>query len=69
MNECLDRLLSSSVFEKFLRQQKLLRYLVKETLVGNAHRLMGYTLGVELFGRGEDFEPPYLKPATSIRCS
>lgn len=57
LNECLDRVLSSPVFEKSHRQQDLLRYLVKETLAGNAHRLKGYTLGVEIFDRGEDFDP------------
>ncbi len=55
--ECLERVLSSPVFEKSLRQQDLLRYLVKENLAGNGQRLKGYTLGVELFGRGVDFDP------------
>lgn len=55
--ECLERVLSSHSFEKSPRQQDLLRYLVKESLAGNAERLKGYTLGVELFGRGVDFDP------------
>lgn len=54
---CLERVLSSPFFEKSPRQQDLLRYLVKESLAGNAERLKGYTLGVELFGRGVDFDP------------
>ncbi len=57
LNECLDKVLFSPVFDKSHRQQNLLRYLVKETLAGNAHRLKGYTLGVEIFDRGEDFDP------------
>src|SRR3990167_894243 len=57
LNECLDKVLLSPVFEKSHRQQDLLIYLVKETLAGNAHRLKGYTLGVEIFGRGVDFDP------------
>lgn len=57
INECLDHVLLSPVFEKSPRQQDLLRYLVKETLAGNAHRLKGYTLGVEIFGRSADFDP------------
>ncbi len=57
VHECLERLFSSPPFEKSPRQQDLLRYLVKETLAGNAERLKGYTLGVELFGRGVDFDP------------
>ena len=43
--------------QKSHRQQALLSYLVKETLAGNAQRLKGYTLGVEIFGRGTDFDP------------
>lgn len=57
LNECLDKVLFSPVFEKSHRQQDLLRYLVKETLAGNAQRLKGYTLGVEIFDRGADFDP------------
>lgn len=55
--ECLEKVLSSSVFEKSHRQQDLFRFLVKEMLNGNAHRLKGYTLGVEVFGRSADFDP------------
>ena len=54
---CLDKLLASPIFEKSHRQQDLLRHLFKETLNGNAQRLKGYTLGVEVFGRGADFDP------------
>jgi len=57
LNECLDKLLLSPIFDKSPRQQDLMRYLVKETLVGNAQRLKGYTLGVEIFARGADFDP------------
>ncbi len=57
LNQCLDKVLFSPVFEKSHRQQDLLRYLVKETLAGNAHRLKGYTLGVEIFDRSADFDP------------
>lgn len=57
LDSCLDRVLSSPIFEKSPRQQALFRYLVKETLSGNALRLKGYTLGVEIFGRGTDFDP------------
>lgn len=55
--ECLNKILSSTLFDKSPRQQELLRYLVKETLAGNAERLKGYTLGVEIFGRSADFDP------------
>ena len=45
LNTSLDKLLLSPIFDKSPRQQDLLRYLVKETLAGNAERLKGYTLG------------------------
>ena len=57
IHECLEKVLSSNVFEKSSRQQELLRYLLKETIAGNADRLKGYTLGVEIFGRSGDFDP------------
>ena len=57
LNESLNRLLLSPVFDKSPRQQNLLRYLVKESIIGNAERLKRYTLGVELFNRGADFVP------------
>lgn len=57
LNASLDKLLLSTIFDKSPRQQDLLRYLVKETIAGNSDRLKGYTLGVELFNRGEDFDP------------
>lgn len=56
-NECVDKLLTSPIFVKYHRQQGLLRYLIKETLAGKAHRLNGYTLGFEVFKRGVDFDP------------
>lgn len=57
IDACLNSVLFSPIFEKSHRQQDLLRFLVKETLAGNAQRLKGYTLGVEIFGRGTDFDP------------
>jgi len=39
------------------RQQRFLRYLVDETLGGNAERLKGYTIGVEVFERDRDCYP------------
>lgn len=57
LNGCVDKLLSSPIFVKSFRQQQLLRYLVKETISGNAQRLKGYTLGLEVFKRGSDFDP------------
>lgn len=57
VDACLSNVLLSPVFEKSHRQQELLRFLVKEAMAGNAHRLKGYILGIEIFGRRSDFDP------------
>jgi adenylate cyclase len=54
---CLDKVLASPIFAQAARQQRFLRYLVDETLEGNAERLKGYTIGVEVFERDRDFDP------------
>ena len=56
LNESLDRILSSPIFIKSPRQQNLLRYLFKNSIDNNSHRLKGYTLGVEVFGRDSNFD-------------
>lgn len=57
LDDCLSRMLASSLFTKSPRQQDLLRYLINQTVSGNAARLKGYVIGVEVFGRGTDFDP------------
>lgn len=54
---CLQRVLMHGLFAHSSRQQALLQFVVEEALVGRAHLLKGYTLGVEVFGRGSDFDP------------
>lgn len=53
----LERLLAHALFAQSARQQGLLRYLVEAVLHGQGEQLKGYTLGVEVFGRGADFDP------------
>ncbi len=55
--DCLGKVLASPLFSASPRQQDLLRYLVNQTLAGHASRLKGYVIGVEVFGRGADFDP------------
>lgn len=55
--DCLGKVLASPLFSASPRQQDLLRYLVNQTLAGQAARLKGYVIGVEVFGRGADFDP------------
>jgi adenylate cyclase len=53
----LDRLLASVPMRNAVRQQRLLRYIVEATLAGARDRLKAFTLGVEVFDRGSDFDP------------
>lgn len=53
----LARLLAHTLFAQSGRQQALLRFIVEAALNGQGHQLKGYTLGVEVFGRGADFDP------------
>lgn len=51
------KVLESSAFANAERLKALLRYLVNETLAGNEERLKGYAIGVDVFERGEGFDP------------
>lgn len=55
--EQLERMLQSEVFRGAARSSALLKFLVEETLDGRAERLKDYTLGSEVLGRGERFDP------------
>ena len=39
------------------RQQRFLQYIVTHTLEGSTDHLKGYTIGVDVFDRGSDFDP------------
>ena len=52
----LASILASSLFSGSPRQQRFLDYLVAHTLAGEAHRLKGYTIAVEVFDRENDFD-------------
>ena len=53
----LARILASPTFQSSARREALLRYLVEEALAGRADRLKGYTIGVDVFGLDETFDP------------
>lgn len=53
----LDRLLASDVFAGAGRASSLLRYLVTRTLAGEGDQLKEYVVGVDVFGRGDQFDP------------
>jgi adenylate cyclase len=52
----LERILGHRDFEATERTRDFLRFVVEETLAGRAHRLKGYTIAIEVFGRGKDFD-------------
>lgn len=51
------RILESALFRECPMQQKLLRYIVDETLAGAGRDLKEYSLGVAVFARGDEFDP------------
>jgi predicted ATPase len=53
----LGRILQSSAFANAPSLSRFLRYLVERTLQGDRPPLNEYTLGVEVFDRGESFDP------------
>lgn len=53
----LDRLLASDRFRNAGRLSAFLRFAVEQTLAGNGARLKEYVLGIEVFGKGPEFDP------------
>ncbi len=57
IRQCLGEMLVSDAFSASPRQQRLLQYLVDKAISGHSESLKGYTIGVEVFDRGMDFDP------------
>ena len=53
----LDHLLRSEEFRETTRMKRFLRFIVDETLEGRGERLKGYSIGLEVFDRPDDFDP------------
>jgi Tol biopolymer transport system component len=64
----LERVLQSSAFSGAPRQQRLLRHLVTNRLQGATSELKEYALGVEVFDRGDNFDPR-LDPIVRVEAS
>jgi hypothetical protein len=58
----LERVLSSPLFRRAERSSALLRFIVEQTLNGQADRLKEYTLGAEALARGESWLCICLRP-------
>jgi len=52
----LGRIVGSRVFRGSLRLTRFLTFVVETTLAGGADRIKAYTIAVEAFGRGSDFD-------------
>lgn len=64
----LEQILASSTFGGAKNQQRLLRFLVEALLQGETAHLKEYSVGVEVFGRGADFDPR-LDPIVRVEAS
>lgn len=52
----LENLLAQPAFRASQRNKNFLRFIVEETLAGRSDRLKAYTIAVDVFGRGADFD-------------
>src|ERR1041384_5787451 len=53
----LQRIVSSPQLESSPSLCRFLRYVVEETLAGRGGQIKEYSLGAEVFSRGDDFDP------------
>ena len=56
MRETLERILASETFGRSERARRLLRYLVEREQDGEADRLKGFSIAVDVFGKDADFD-------------
>jgi adenylate cyclase len=63
----LDCMLSSPDFHATPQQTAFFKFVVNQTLVGNACQIKGYTVATEVFGRGPDFDQS-IDPVVSIQA-
>src|SRR5690606_36552714 len=56
VRETLERLLASETFARSERARNLLRYLVEREQAGEADRLKGFAIAMDVFGKDADFD-------------
>ena len=56
VREALERLVASETFGRSDRARKLLRYLVERELAGEAERLKGFAIAIDVFGKDAEFD-------------
>jgi adenylate cyclase len=64
----LHRILASVEFQATDQQREFLRFVVSETLAGNAHEIKGFTVATRVFGRKMDFDQT-IDPIVSIQAN
>ncbi|MET3661063.1 tetratricopeptide repeat protein [Aquamicrobium ahrensii] len=57
VRKTLERVLASNAFSRSERARDLLRYLVEREQAGQADRLKGFAIAVDVFGKDVDFDP------------
>lgn len=57
VRDCLQRVLSSRTFARSERLRSFLKFIVEMEQRGLAHQLKGYTIGIDVFSRGDGFDP------------
>lgn len=57
VRDLLERVLRSETFARSERARKLLNYLVEREQAGDAERLKGFTIAMDVFGKDTDFDP------------
>lgn len=53
----LERIINSADFDATDREQRFLSHVVEEALAGRGDRIKAYSIAIEVFGRGESFDP------------
>jgi tetratricopeptide (TPR) repeat protein len=56
IRDSLERVLASSTFARSDRARKLLQYLIDQQLAGQADRLKGFSIAVDVFGKDADYD-------------
>ncbi|WP_269932520.1 tetratricopeptide repeat protein [Aminobacter sp. HY435] len=56
VREALEELVASETFARSERARKLLRYIVERELAGEAERLKGFSIAVDVFGKDAEFD-------------
>ena len=67
IREELERILGHREFHATDKMRAFLRFVIEETLAGHKHRIKGYTIATQVFGRGADFEAAQ-DPIVSIQA-